>query len=146
MCTVIGQVQVTQSLLQLRVELTSPRAPGPRVWAGIPEHSFYRVYNFMHSFLAVLGLRCCAGFLTLWDCSRVVVCGLLAAAASLTAERRLQGPGSSLAGAHGLSRCGHRLQSTDSLVVAQHMRWALPRSGIEPVSPALAGGSLPPSL
>ena len=72
----------------------------------------------MRSFLAVLGLRCCAGFLTLWDGSRVVVCGLLAAAASLTAERRLQRPGSSLAGAHGLSRCGHRLQSTGSLVVA----------------------------
>ena len=63
-------------------------------------------------------------FLRLWRAgvTLVVVCGLPLAAASLAAER-------------GLSSCGAR----PSL---PHSMWDLPRPGMEPASPTLAGGSL----
>ena len=59
--------------------------------------------------------------------SLVTVCGLLTVAASLVAEHGLYGWQASVVAACGLS----------SLV-----RWNLPRAGIGPVSPALAGRPL----
>ena len=77
--------------------------------------------------MAVLGLRFCAR--TFSSCRErgplfIAVCGPLTVAASLVAEHRLQ--------TRRLSSCGSRAQSLRGM-------WALPRPGLEPVSPALAG-------
>ena len=57
----------------------------------------------------------------------IAVRGPLTVAASLVAEHRLQ--------THRLSSCGSRAQMLRGM-------WDLPRPGLEPVSPALAGGFL----
>ena len=77
--------------------------------------------------MAVLGLRFCA--MAFSSCGKrgplfIAVRGPLTIAASLVAEHRLQ--------THRLSNCGSRAQSL-------HGMWDLPRPGLEPVSPALAG-------
>ena len=78
--------------------------------------------------MAVLGLRFCARAFS--SCGKrgplfIAVRGPLIIAASLVAEHRLQ--------THRLSNCGSRAQSLRGM-------WDLPRPGLEPVSPALAGG------
>ena len=60
-------------------------------------------------------------------------CTQASAVASLAAEHRLQGAGVSVAATCELSSCGSQLQLLCGL-------WNIPRSKIEPVSPALAGG------
>ena len=75
-----------------------------------------------------LGLCCCAQ--AFCSCGQggllfVAVCGLLIEAASLVVEHGLQ--------ARRLSSCGARTQLLRGM-------WDLPGPGIEPVSPALAGG------
>ena len=77
--------------------------------------------------MAVLGLRFCAKALP--SCGKrgplfIAVRGPLTIAASLVAEHRLQ--------TRRLSSCGSRAQSLRGM-------WDLPRPGLEPVSPALAG-------
>ena len=77
--------------------------------------------------MAVLGLRFCARAFS--SCGKrgplfIMVHGPLTIAASLVAEHRLQ--------MHRLSSCGSRAQLLCSM-------WDLPRPGLEPVSPALAG-------
>ena len=72
--------------------------------------------------MAVLGLRFCAR--ALCSCGKrgplfIAVHGPLTIAASLVAEHRL-------------SNCGSRAQPL-------HSMWDLPRPGLEPLSPALAG-------
>ena len=110
-------------------------------WAGWPpqlprseHHSFffflinlfiYLIFFFF--FLAVLGLRFCARAFS--SCGErgplfIAVRGPLTVAASLVAEHRLQ--------THSLSSCGSRAQLLRGM-------WDLPRPGLEPVSPALAG-------
>ena len=89
------------------------------------EISFF--LNFIYLFLAVLGLRFCARAFS--SCGEqgplfIAVRGALTIAASLVAEHRLQ--------TRRLSNCGSRAQSL-------HGMWDLPRPGLEPVSPALAG-------
>ena len=78
--------------------------------------------------MAVLDLRFCARAFS--SCGRrgplfVVVHGPLTIAASLVAEHRLQ--------TRRFSNCGSRAQLLQGM-------WDLPRPGLEPVSPALAGG------
>ena len=78
--------------------------------------------------MAVLGLRFCARAFS--SCGKrgplfIVVRGPHTTAASLVAEHRLQ--------TRRLSNCGSRAQLLRSM-------WDLPRPGLEPVSPALAGG------
>ena len=77
--------------------------------------------------MAVLGPRFCARALP--SCGKwgplIAVRGLLTIAASLAAEHRLQ--------TRRLSNCGSRAQLLCGM-------WDLPRPGLEPVSPALAGG------
>ena len=78
--------------------------------------------------MAVLGLRFCAR--TFSTCGKqgplfIVVCGPLTVAASPVAEHRLQ--------TCRLSNRGSRAQLLRGM-------WDLPRPGLEPVSPALAGG------
>ena len=77
--------------------------------------------------MAVLGLRFCARAFS--SCGKrgllfIVVRGPLTIAASLVAEHRLQ--------TRSLSNCGSWAQLLRGL-------WDLPRPGLEPVSPALAG-------
>ena len=77
--------------------------------------------------MAVLGLRFCARAFS--SCGKrgplfIAVRGPLTIAASHVAEHRLQ--------AHRLSNCGSRAQLLCGM-------WDLPRPGLEPVSPALAG-------
>ena len=77
--------------------------------------------------MAVLGLRFCARAFS--SCGEqgplfIAVRGPLTIAASLVAEHRLQ--------TRGLSNCGPRAQLLRGM-------WDLPRPGLEPVSPALAG-------
>ena len=78
-------------------------------------------------FLAVLGLRFCARAFS--SCGErgplfIAVRGPLTIAATLVAEHRLQ--------TRRLSSCGSRAQLLRGM-------WDLPRPGLEPVSPALAG-------
>ena len=82
---------------------------------------------FIYLFLAALGLRFCARAPS--SCGErgplfIAVRGPLTVAASLVAEHRLQ--------MCRLSSCGSRAQLLCSM-------WDLPRPGLEPVSPALAG-------
>ena len=85
--------------------------------------------------------------------SPVAVLGLLMSGASLVAEHGLlllQSTGSSCCGAQalglvGFSSCGsralaHRLNSCGVRALLLCSMWDLPHSGVEPVSPALAGG------
>ena len=79
-------------------------------------------------FMAVLGLCFCARAFS--SCSKwgplfIAVRGPLTIAASLVAEHRLQ--------TRRLSSCGSRAQLRRGM-------WDLPKPGLEPVSPALAGG------
>ena len=97
--------------------------------------SFYFIL-FIYLFLALLGLRCCA------SSSLVAMLGLLVAVASLVAGHRPWGVQASGAVAYGLHRCSsrvleHRLSSWWR--TRRSYLWDLPRSGIKPLSPALAG-------
>ena len=90
--------------------------------------SFYLfIYLFIYLFMAVLGLRFCARAFS--SCGKrgplfIAVRGPLTIAASLVAEHRLQ--------TCRLSTCGSRAHLLRGM-------WDLPRPGLEPVSPALAG-------
>ena len=77
--------------------------------------------------MAVLGLRFCAR--AFFSCGKrgplfIAVHGLLTIVASLVVEHRLQ--------TRRFSSCGSRAQLLRGM-------WDLPRPGLEPVSPALAG-------
>ena len=77
--------------------------------------------------MAVLGLRCCARAFSScgkWGPLFIAVRGPLTIMASLVSEHRLQ--------TRRLSSCGSRAWSLRGM-------WDLPRPGLEPVSPALAG-------
>ena len=77
--------------------------------------------------MAVLGLRFCARAFSIcgkWGPLFIAVRGPLTIAGSPVAEHRLQ--------TRRLSNCGSRAQPLRGM-------WDLPRPGLEPVSPALAG-------
>ena len=77
--------------------------------------------------MSVLGLRFCARAFSScgkWGPLFIAVRGPLTVAASLVAEHRLQ--------TRRLSNCGSRAQLVRGM-------WDLPRPGLEPASPALAG-------
>ena len=84
-------------------------------------------YLFIYLFMAVLGLRFCARAFSSWGKWGplfIAVRGPLTIAGSPVAEHRLQ--------TRRLSNCGSRAQLLRGM-------WDLPRPGLEPVSPALAG-------
>ena len=88
---------------------------------------YLSIYLFIYLFLAVLGLRFCARAFS--SCGEreplfIAVHRPLTVAASLVAEHRLQ---------------TRRLSSCDSQAELLRSMWDLPRPGLEPVSPALAG-------
>ena len=96
----------------------------PSHWCRSHPYSFYL---FIYLFMAVLGLRFCARAFS--SCGErgplfITVCGPLTIAASLVAEHRPQ--------TCRLSSCGSRAQLLCVM-------WDLPRPGLEPVFPALAG-------
>ena len=81
-----------------------------------------------------------------WGLLFVAVCGLLIAVASLV-EHGLQGRGLQQLWRMGFSSCGSwalecRLSSCGTWAQLLRGMWDLPRPGLEPVSPALAGGFL----
>ena len=87
----------------------------------------FLIFIYLFLFLPVLGLRFCARAFS--SCGErgplfIAVHGPLTIAASLVAEHRLQ--------TRRLSNCGSRAQPLCGM-------WNLPRPGLEPVSPALAG-------
>ena len=98
-----------------------------RVAEILPFFFLINLFIFIYLFLAVLGLRFCARAFSScgkWGPLFIVVCGPLTVVASLVAEHRLQ--------TRRLSTCGSRAQPL-------HGIWDLPRPGLEPVPPALAG-------
>ena len=85
------------------------------------------LFYFIYLFLAVLGLHFCARAFSScgeWGPLFIAVRGPLSIAACLVVEHRLQ--------TRRLSSCGSQAQ-------LPHGMWDLPRPGLEPVSPALAG-------
>ena len=89
---------------------------------------FFLNYLFIYLFMAVLGLRFCARAFS--SCGKrgplfIAVRGPLTVAASLVAEHRLQ--------TRRHSSCGSRAKLLRGM-------WDPPGPGLEPVSPALAGG------
>ena len=117
---------------------------------------FFLIYLFI-LFLAALGLCCCTRAFS--SCGEqgllfVAVRGLLTAVASLVAEHGHQARGlqqlwhvGSVVVARGLSSCGSRalerkLSSCGTRAQLLCGKWDLPGPGLEPVSPASAGGFL----
>ena len=97
---------------------------------GIVFFFFFKFIYFLNLFIAVLGLRFCARAFSScgkWGPLFIAVRGPLTIAASLVAEHRLQ--------MRRLSNCGSRAQLLRGM-------WDIPGPGLEPVSPALAGGFL----
>ena len=89
--------------------------------------STFNYYLFIYLFLAVLGLRFCARAFSScgkWGPLFIEVCRPLTVAASPVAEHRLQ--------MRRLSSCGSQAQLLRGM-------WDLPRPGLEPMSPELAG-------
>ena len=92
-----------------------------------PHSFFFLIFKFIYLFLAVLGLRFCARAFSSfgkWGPLFIAVRRPLTVAASPVVEHRLQ--------MRRLSSCGSRAQLLRGM-------WELPRPGLEPVSPALAG-------
>ena len=106
----------------------------------------------IYLFLAALGLRCCTQAFSScgqWGLLFIAVHRLLIAVASLVADHRLQACSLQQLWHAGSVVVARRLQSTGSVVVAHGPRcsvacgvWDFPGPGLEPVSPALAGGFL----
>ena len=107
---------------------------------------FLVLFIYLLLFLAVwLGLRCCMWtFLQLRRAEAILCCGARAShrggfsccgAWALGMQASVVAARGSVVVAHGLSSCGTQAQLL-------HGMWDLPRAGIEPVSPALAGGFL----
>ena len=89
--------------------------------------SMFFFFLIIYLFLAVLGLRFCVRAFSScgeWGPLLIAVRGPLTVAASPVAEHRLQTRRLSSSGSRAQLRCG---------------MWDLPRPGLEPVSPALAG-------
>ena len=104
------------------------------------------IYFFICLFVAALGLHCCAHFLQLWRAGATLRCGVWASHCggfSCCGARAL-GTRASVVVARGLSSCGSwalecRLSSCGAWAQLLRGMWDLPRPGLEPVSPALAG-------
>ena len=89
--------------------------------------TFFLIFIYLFIFMAVLGLRFCArAFSSCGKRGPLFIVGRrpLTITASLVAEHRLQ--------TRRLSSCGARAQLLRGM-------WDLPRPGLEPMSPALAG-------
>ena len=108
----------------------------PLDWRPLGGRQCFPLTLVFNLFLAVLSLHCCVGFslvvvngLILF----VMLYGLLIAMASLLVERRC------CLGSCGSWALEHRLKGCGPWASLLHSVWDLPGSGIESVSPALAG-------
>ena len=83
----------TRLLPYHRTEKNAFNLPGDPCERFLVLHIYIYEYNFIYLFLAVLGLRGCAGFslMAVSKATVVAVCGLLIAMASFVAEHKLQG-------------------------------------------------------
>ena len=104
---------------------------------------------FFKWFIFVLSRHCCGqafpGCGKWGGYSLVAVCGLLIAEASLVVAHGLQGARALVVVARGLHSCGsqaleHRLDSYGTQTLLLRGTWDFLRPGMEPMSPALAGG------
>ena len=111
---------------------------------------FKNFYLFIHLFLAVFGLRCCPQAFSScreWGLLFVAVRGLLTVVTSLVVEHGLQVCGLQQLWHVGFSSCGsraleRRLSSCGTQALLLCGVWDLPRPGLQPMCPALAGGFL----
>ena len=97
------------------------------IWQLLLFFFLINLFIYLYLFLAVLGLRFCARAFSScgkWGPLFIAVRGPLTVATSPVAEHRLQ--------TRRLSSCGSRAYLLRGM-------WDLPRPGLEPVSPALAG-------
>ena len=110
---------------------------------------FFNINLFIYSFiLGCIGSPLLhAGFLQLWWAGVTPHCGARASHCGglSRCEAQALGAQASVVVAHGLSDCGsrapeHRLSSCGAQAQPLHGMWDPPGPGLEPVSPALAGG------
>ena len=119
----------------------------PFIRMGIKTQSL--IYLFILIFGCVGSSLFCVGFLQLWRAGATLCCGVWASHCSgfSCCGARALGAQASVAVARGLSSCGsraleHRFSSCGAWAPLLRSMWDLPAPGIEPVSPALAGGFL----
>ena len=103
--------------------------------------SFLTLFIYLFIFVCIGSSLLHAGFLQLQRVGATLRCGagVLIVVASLVAEHGLQACGLSSCGSRSLER---RLSSCGAQSQLLRSMWDLPGSGLEPVSPALAGGFL----
>ena len=119
--------------------------PSSRPWVLSP--SLFRCI-FSLSFYNLIYLWLCSIFTApraFLQLQRVGSTLYLLCTASVVAEHRFQGSKSAVVAVCKLNSCcfwalEHRLNSCDSWAQLFHSMWDLPRPGIKPMSPALAGG------
>ena len=107
----------------------SPGGPGP--WAGCK--TWLRFCLFIYLFLAALGLRCCTRVFSSCGEPGLLCCGVRASHCGGFSCCRAWALG---------ARPSVRLSSCGAWAQVLHGMWDLPRPGLKPVSPALAGGFL----
>ena len=120
---------------------------GETYWIG-----FDLFFKFLFVFIYLVALGLCCSTWAFSSCIErgllfLAVHGLLIAVVSLVAELGLLGLWASAVAARGLSSCGERalersLSSCGALALLLRGMWDLPGPGLEPMSPALAGGFL----
>ena len=114
------------------------------------DHIFYRFFFFnLFIFGCVGSSLLCVGFLQLRRAGATLCCGAWASHCSGFSCCRAQALGTqaSVVVTHGLRSCGlwaleRRLSSCGAWAQLLHGIWGLPRPGLEPMSPELAGGFL----
>ena len=107
-------------------------------------------YSFIFLIFGCVGSSfLCAGFLQLWRAGATLRCGAWVSRCRgfPCCGAQALGVRASVVVAHGLSSCGSRalecrLSSCGSWAQLLHGMWDLPGPGLEPMSPALAGGFL----
>ena len=113
----------------------------------------YLLFKFIYLFNFIIGCvgssPLCTGFLQLRRAGATLRCGARASHCSGLSRRGARAPGAwaSVVVARGLSSCGSRalecrLSSCGARAQLLRGMWDLPRPGLEPMSPALAGGLL----
>ena len=127
----------------------SPEAHICIIMSGL-QFLFFLIYFILFIFyLFIFGCvgssLLCTGFLQLRRARATLRCD--AQASHCGGRARALGAWAPVVVAHGLSSCGsraleHRLSSCGARAQLLRSMWDLPRPGLEPVSPALAGGFL----
>ena len=111
---------------------------------------FFKLFTYLYLFLAALGLRCCMhAFLQLLRAGATLHCSARASHRGGFSFCRAWALGAQASAVvvRGLSSCGtwaleHRLSSCGARAQLLRGMWDLPGPGLEPVSPAQAGGFL----